>query len=98
MASSFPAASSIVDANGWDASQGYAVTTAPSMRMVVDLGRLDASTWVNQTGQSGQPFSDHYDDQVDAWAKGEQYPWAFGADAVDDASKNVLVLRPSGTS
>ena len=93
-----PGGSSIVDANGWDASQGYAVTTAPSMRMVVDLDRLDASTWVNQTGQSGQPFSDHYDDQVDAWAKGEQYPWAFGTDAVDDASKNVLVLRPSGTS
>ena len=32
-----PGGSSIVDANGWNASEGYAVDWAPSMRMVVDL-------------------------------------------------------------
>ena len=47
-----PGGSSIVNANGWDASKGFQVTWAPSMRMVVDLGDLDASTWVNQTGNS----------------------------------------------
>ncbi len=93
-----PGGSAIVDANGWNAAKGYAVTSAPSMRMVVDLGRLDDSTWVNQTGQSGQPFSDHYDDQLGAWAKGQQLPWAFTSAAVDAASSDVLTLRPSGTS
>ena len=43
--------------------------------MVVDLADLDASTWVNQTGQSGHAYHSHYDDQVDAWVKGEQFPW-----------------------
>ena len=30
-------------ATGWDASIGYEVTAVPSMRMVVDLGDLDAA-------------------------------------------------------
>ncbi len=95
-----PGGPSIVDANAWDASpsKGYDVTSAPSMRMVVNLADLDASTWVNQTGQSGQPFSDHYDDQLAAWAKGEQLPWAFSSAAVDAASSDRLDLRPSGAS
>ena len=34
---------SIVNANSWNASKpGYDVTSGPSMRMVVDLGNLDA--------------------------------------------------------
>jgi penicillin amidase len=97
-----PGGSSIVDANGWDAAswnspKAYAVTSAPSMRMVVDLSRLDGSTWVNQTGQSGQPFSSHYTDQVEAWAKGEQYPWAFSSAAVDKAGSDTLLLTPAGS-
>ena len=45
----------VVNANGWNASEGYEVDWAPSMRMVVDLSDLDASTWINQTGVSGHP-------------------------------------------
>lgn len=86
--------SSTVDATGWDASSGFEVTAAPSMRMVVDLGDLDASRWVNQTGASGHPFSDHYDDQVDAWLEGETFPWPSSEDAVREASDKRLVLAP----
>ena len=61
--------SAIVDATAWDASSlTYEVTAAPSMRMVVDLGDLDSSTWVNLTGTSGHPASVHYTDQFEAWA------------------------------
>ena len=45
-----PGGSSIVNANGWNASEGYEVDWAPSMRMVVDLADLDESTWINLTG------------------------------------------------
>lgn len=86
--------SSIVNATSWDASKGYEVTAAPSMRMVVDLGDLDASRWVNQTGQSGRPFSDHYTDQAEAWARGETYPWGFSESAVQDAKDDELTLEP----
>jgi len=87
--------SSVVDATSWNAGTGsYAVTKAPSMRMVVDLGDLDASTWVTLTGTSGHPASAHYADQFPAWARGESYPWPFSTKAVADAAKDRLTLRP----
>ena len=87
--------SSIVDATAWDASSGsYAVTAAPSMRMVVDLGDLDSSTWVNLTGTSGHPASRHYADQLGAWASGETFPWPFTAAATSADAAETLTLRP----
>ena len=76
-------------------AEGYAVTAAPSMRMVVDLGDLDASRWVNQTGNSGHPFSDHYDDQIDAWLEGRTYPWPSSREAVLESTEDTLTLVPA---
>ena len=89
-----PGGSSIVNANGWDAGEGYGVDWAPSMRMVVDLGNLDASRWVNQSGASGHAFNDHYDDQVDAWSRNESYRWPFSDKAVRASAKDELTLVP----
>nr|WP_210728448.1 penicillin acylase family protein [Cellulomonas septica] len=88
--------SSIVDATAWDASTpSYAVTAAPSMRMVVDLGDLDSSTWVNLTGTSGHPASVHYTDQFKAWATGETFPWPFTQAATEADATDHLTLLPS---
>lgn len=87
--------SSIVDATAWDASSdSYTVTAAPSMRMVVDLGDLDGSTWVSLTGTSGHPASEHYADQFAAWADGDTFDWPFTAGAVESAAENRLTLTP----
>ena len=86
---------STVNATSWDASIGYEVTAAPSMRMVVDLGDLDASRWVNQTGNSGHPFSSHYDDQIDAWLEGRTFAWPSSRKAVVNSTEDVLRLVPS---
>ncbi len=86
---------SIVDATSWDATDGYTVTAAPSMRMVVSLADWDDSRWINLTGVSGHPASDHYTDQTDLWAAGETLPWAFSRDAVEAAGEDVLVLVPA---
>ncbi len=88
--------SSTVDATSWDASEGYEVTSAPSMRMVVSLGDLDQSRWINLTGVSGHPFNSHYTDQTDLWATGETLPWAFSESAVEDAGRDTLTLTPGG--
>ena len=92
-----PGGSSIVNANGWDASKGYEVNWAPSMRMVVNLGDLDASRWVNQTGSSGHPYDAHYVDQTDAWAKNETYPWPFSEKVVRDSGGDELTLSPDAS-
>ncbi len=102
-----PGGSAIVDANGWNAActttdppescgpdQGYGVDWAPSMRMVVDLSDLDRSRWVNQTGNSGHTFNDHYNDQSEAWAKNELFDWPFSEKAVKDAGGDELTLLP----
>ena len=92
---------SIVNATGWSASNwdedGYpdfSVNWVPSMRMVVDLADLDASTWVNLTGNSGHPASAHYDDQYQTWAGGETFGWPFTRAAVDEAEADTLRLHP----
>ncbi|MCD6640839.1 MAG: penicillin acylase family protein [Nocardioides sp.] len=86
---------SIVDATAWDAVQGYEVTSAPSMRMIVSLADLDDSRWINLTGVSGHPASSHYSDQTELWVKGDYLTWAFSRDAVEAAGKDTLVLRPA---
>jgi penicillin amidase len=85
---------SLVNATGWRAGEGYEVTTSPSMRMVVSLANFDDSKWINLTGVSGHPFSQHYVDQTELWVAGETLPWAFGADAVKAAAEETLTLEP----
>jgi penicillin amidase len=89
-----PGGSAIVNANGWDASKGFQVNWAPSMRMVVDLGNLDASTWVTTTGTSGHAYHPNYADQVGAWSSGGSFPWPFTAAAVQGAREAELTLTP----
>ncbi|MFC7404808.1 penicillin acylase family protein [Georgenia alba] len=74
----------------------FTVTTGPSMRMVVDLADLDASTWVTATGTSGHPGSTHYTDQIDAWATGETFPWPYSREAVEESAAATLTLEPDG--
>ena len=85
---------SIVNANGWTPSEGYGVTWVPSMRQVIDLSDFDNSTWVNLTGNSGHAFNSNYSNQIDAWRDGQQFPWAFTAEAVNESTTSTLTLVP----
>jgi penicillin amidase len=88
--------SSVVDAVGWDASEGFGADRVPSMRMIVDLSDFDKSTWINLTGASGHAFDAHYTDQTDLWAAGKTRPWPFSAAAIQAAARQTLTLRPPG--
>ncbi len=94
---------SVVDATSWDASTGsFAVTAVPSMRMVVDLSDPDdpadvgGSRWVDLTGVSGHPTDRHHGDQLETWARGGSYPWAFRREAVEQVAEDRLLLRSGG--
>jgi penicillin amidase len=92
-----PGGASAVDAMSWDASTGsFAVTSAPSMRMVISFDDFDRSRWVNQTGASGHPASRKYDDQVGAWLEGRSYQWRFSEAQVKAATVDTLRLLPPG--
>ena len=86
---------STVNATGWTPKNGYIVEWVPSMRQVINLADFNASTWVNLTGASGHAFNPHYDDQIEAWRTGAQYPWPFSRDQVEASAADTLVLQPS---
>ncbi|WP_114907498.1 penicillin acylase family protein [Ornithinimicrobium murale] len=90
-----PGGSSLVNAFNWEAgSNSFRVTSGPSMRMVVDLADLDASTWVNLGGNSGHPFHPNYNDQTSAWLANETFPWVHSRAAVEKDAAHTLFLRP----
>ena len=64
---------------------------AASLRAIYDLGALDTnSLWVQSTGQSGSPFSEHYASMMPLWRDGKYLPMkpAAGRDT------RVLELQP----
>ena len=86
--------SDIVNATGWTASMGYEVNWVPSMRMVVDMGDLDAGRWIHISGQSGRPFHRHYTDQAELWQSGETIPLTLSLDAARSTAVDQLTLVP----
>jgi penicillin amidase len=61
-----------IDAEMPDFTHPYAVTFGSSQRMIVDLGDLDGSLWVNSSGECAVPFHRHREDQTAAWARPAQ--------------------------
>jgi penicillin G amidase len=86
----------VVNAMAFDDRKGYTVTSGPAMRMLVDLGDLDASRWVNQSGVSGHAFHRHYDDQSELWANQRLWPFVSSPGAVEARSGSRQELLPSG--
>ena len=84
----------VVNALSYDTTQGYRVTNGPTMRMLVDLGDLDGSRWINQSGVSGHAFDPHYDDQTELWVTNQTLPFAFSRSAVVAATVKRLELVP----
>ncbi|HEY9379341.1 MAG TPA: penicillin acylase family protein, partial [Jiangellaceae bacterium] len=85
---------SIVQATGWTAPAGFATNWVPSMRMVVDLGDLDGSQWIDLTGVSGHPYHDHYGDQTELWRTGRTLPMRWDQAAIREAAVETLRLTP----
>jgi len=65
-----------------------------SMRMIVDLGRFENSRWILPGGQSGNPMSPHYDDQLPLWLRGEGIPIPHTEAEVAAAKLMTLELKP----
>jgi penicillin amidase len=66
------------------------------MRMVVDLGNLDQSRWVNQSGVSGHAFHVNYADQTQLWVRNETWPFVATRAAVEARTEQRLELLPGG--
>ena len=68
----------------------------PSLRMVVDTSDWENSRYCLPGGQSGNPASPNYDDQLPFWLRGDGVPIAWSPEAVEGAVVRELRLRPAG--
>lgn len=89
-----PSGIDTVSATGWDRTEGYEVTTVPSMRMAIDLADADSGRWVDLTGVSGHAFHVNRQDQTELWAEGETIAMPFTPETVAEAATDTLTLEP----
>jgi penicillin amidase len=87
-------ATSVVNAVGWDAVEGYDVNWLPSMRMLVDLQDLTRSRTIHTTGQSGHADHEHYLDMAPLWLAGETVPMLWDRADIEADAEAVMILVP----
>jgi len=85
-----------VNSTGWDAGAGnFAVTSLPSLRMIIDLGDFRRNLAIHTTGQSGHPYSKNYADLITLWQKNSYLPMYWALEQVEAAAVSTLILRPA---
>jgi penicillin amidase len=77
----------------YDITAPYAVTVGASYRQIFDLGDRVHYHAILPSGQSGQVFHPHYDDQTPLWLSGRYR--TVSADPLD-RTVDELLLMPGG--
>jgi penicillin amidase len=78
---------------------GFEVTGwAVSYRQIIDLADFDNSRMCHTTGQSGSPFSPHYDDMIKRWLNTDPHPMLFHRDQVASHLEAKLLLLPTSNN
>ena len=67
----------------------------PGYRAVYDFSEPDASMFIISTGQSGHPFSRHYDDLGQLWRRGEYVTMSLDPEISRSAPVGITVLQPA---
>lgn len=80
-----PSSKSSFEARGW----------LPSYRQIIDLGDFDRSLMILAGGQSGSPFSPHYDDFIKPWSEGKLHPMLFSRNKIEEQLEGILELLPT---
>jgi penicillin amidase len=79
----------------YDSTGYYKVTSGPSTRRVIDFSDIENSVSILPTGQSGNPFSPHYEDQAELYIKGEFRKMLLNKEEIIETSKSVLTFHPA---
>lgn len=82
------------DGNTVSQASGSSPMIVASLRAVIPLGDWEQARFVLPGGQSGNPFSPHYDDLLPLWQRGKGVPIAWAPGAVDAATVDTLRLLP----
>lgn len=78
-------------------SKSFRSHVGPSMRFVLDWSNIDAFTLTGALGQSGNPFSPHYDDFLPMMQRGEAWVVPFSRKKVFEEKASLLTLTPGSS-
>ena len=73
---------------------GANVTSLANLRTAWDVGSWENNYIVIAGGQSGNPFSPHYDDLLQIWLRDEAISMPWTAEAIRQAAQQTLELIP----
>lgn len=78
----------------YNAEGKYTVGSGPSTRRVIDFSDIENSMSILPTGQSGNPFSEHYEDQAELFVNNEFRKMMMNKEEIQK-SKSLLQIKPS---
>jgi penicillin amidase len=84
----------VIDNRGYlyDNSGLYKITAGPSTRRIIDFSDIENSISILPTGQSGNPFSEHYKDQAEMYNKGEFRKMKLNKEEIINSSTKLIIL------
>ncbi|MGY8915835.1 MAG: penicillin acylase family protein, partial [Flavobacteriales bacterium] len=78
----------------YDSTGYYKVSSGPSTRRIIDFSDIENSRSILPTGQSGNPFSSHYEDQAEMFINGEFRKMMMNELEIKKTSENLLIFHP----
>jgi penicillin amidase len=82
------------DGNTVSQAGGASPMVVASLRAAIPVGDWEDARFALPGGQSGNPFSPHYDDMLPFWQRGEGVPIAWSIEAQAAATVARLNLSP----
>lgn len=80
----------------YDSTGYYRVSAGPSTRRVIDFSDIENSMSILPTGQSGNPFSPHYDDQAEMYIDGAFRKMMMNKEEIIEKASGHLKFLPAG--
>ena len=77
-----------------NSDEDYDVQSVPAFRIVMDLSRIENTYSTLNIGQSGHPWSPHYQDQVINWRNGILHEWVLDRTKLVQSSSSSLIFLP----
>lgn len=77
----------------YDSTGLYKVSSGPSTRRVIDFSDVENSISILPTGQSGNPFSKHYDDQAEMYVNGKFRKMMMNKQEIQETAASILIFR-----
>ncbi len=76
------------------ATKKFEAVVGPSMRFILDWSNVDSFLMIGNLGQSGNPFSRHYDDFLPFMQEGKYWNIPFTKVKIKERTVNKLFLMP----